>query len=81
MTNPVSIALNGMNAAAARVGVAADNIARAGTSAQDPLEAADMITDIVDLKSAEHAYSANAAVMRVAGEMQDELLKAFDETV
>jgi flagellar basal-body rod protein FlgC len=41
----------------------------------------DLAEEIVDLNLAKTAYAANALALRVAGEMQDELLKSFDERV
>lgn len=41
----------------------------------------DMASEIITLKLAETAYRASLDVIKVAGKMQDELLKTFDETV
>jgi len=84
MTSVLSTALNGLQAASNKAAKAAGNIAgvpedavpgqEISTSAPDP-------QDIVDLKVAEAAYKANAAVVRVDNEMSKELLRMFDETV
>lgn len=41
----------------------------------------DLATEAVNIKQAETAYRASLSVIKVAGKMQDELLKTFDETV
>lgn len=137
MTNPVSIALSGMNAASLRAKAAASNIANAqttgareGTEGPEPYAPVDVVqtslaaeigisgtraetvgrepastpayapdapyadsegfvatpnvdlgTETVNLLQASSAYKANAAVARVASEMEQELLNRFDETV
>lgn len=137
MTNPLSIALSGLNAASKRANASANNIANAGTSGAtangegpqpytpvdvvqtsvntqdgapqgvkstyaprengtttvyDPdaqyadesgliaIPDVDLATEIVNLKNAANAYKANAAVIRVASEMEREMLQSFDET-
>lgn len=132
MTNPVSIALTGLQLASQKANAAASNIANANTSgaregiegpqayapidvvetsteagvrgeiverdpattlAYDPdaafadeqgLVAApnvDLGEEIINLKQAALAYKANAAVARVANEIEQEILNRFDETV
>lgn len=41
----------------------------------------DLVSEIVNIKQADLAYRASLDVIKVAGKMQDELLKTFDETV
>ena len=41
----------------------------------------DMTEEIIDLRQAALAYSANLAVVKVASEMEREMLNRFDETV
>jgi flagellar basal-body rod protein FlgC len=41
----------------------------------------DLTTEIIDLKQAALAYKANAAVARVASEIEKELFDRFDETI
>jgi flagellar basal body rod protein FlgC len=73
MISPVSIALSGLNAASTKVATAANNIA---TKQNETLD-----RDIIDIRIAENDYKANLAVLKVAGEMERELLNQFDETV
>lgn len=72
MNSILSTALNGMTNAISRVDRAAQNIANA------PATQDSMIEDIVDIKSAQHQFKANLAVLRVQNDMQDELLKSLD---
>jgi flagellar hook-associated protein FlgK len=74
MIDTINTALSGMQTASKTVERAASNIA-------DPSKQDTMIEDIVDIKLAENAYKANAAVIRTASDMQDELLKTFDVEV
>jgi flagellar basal-body rod protein FlgC len=41
----------------------------------------DMAEEIINLKAASQAYAANAAVARVASDMEREMIDRFDETV
>lgn len=72
MNSILSTALNGITNAVSRVDRAAQNIANA------PATQDSMIEDIVDIKSAEHAYKANLAVLRVHDDMQKELINSID---
>jgi flagellar basal body rod protein FlgC len=74
MIDVLNTALSGMQGASRTVEKAASNIA-------DPAKQDGLIEDIVDIKLAETAYKANAAVIRTASDMQDELLKTFDVEV
>ncbi|HEY8963540.1 MAG TPA: hypothetical protein VIN59_03655 [Alphaproteobacteria bacterium] len=84
MTSVLSTALNGLNAASNKAAKAASSIAGVPEEAvpgQEVSTAAPDPQDIVDLKIAESAYKANAAVIRVDNEMSKELLRIVDETV
>jgi flagellar basal body rod protein FlgC len=60
-------ALSGLNRATEKANAAAENIASGEVRAED----------IVDLKIAETAFKANAAVVRTAAEMDKRLLDLF----
>jgi hypothetical protein len=60
-------ALSGLNRATEKANAAAENIASGEVRAED----------IVDLKIAETAFKANAAVVRTAAEMDKRLLDIF----
>ncbi|PCH99882.1 MAG: hypothetical protein COB76_04700 [Alphaproteobacteria bacterium] len=74
MVNAINTALGGLQTASRGVAKAAENIA-------DPAKQDRIVEDIVDIKISEAAYKANAAVIRVTSDMQDELLKTFDKEV
>lgn len=74
MIDPMNIALGGIQKASNSVAKAAENIA-------DPAKQDSMVEDIVDIKVAENAFKANVAVLKTTDEMQDELLRLFDEEV
>ncbi len=74
MLNAITSALSGLNTATKQVENAAQSIA--SDSSQDNL-----IEDIVDIKVAETAYKANVAVLKVADELNEELLNSFDRLV
>ena len=74
MVDAINTALSGMQKASRTVERAAINIAT-------PEKQDTMVEDIVDIKIAENAYKANAAVIRVADDMQDALLSTFDKEV
>lgn len=71
MIDAINTALSGLKQSTRTVEKAATNIA-------DPAKQDTMIEDIVDIKLAETAYKANAAVIRTASDMQDTLLETFD---
>ena len=90
MTSVLSIALGGMTAATGRAATAARDIAASGTKPIDPaaLEtqnsadaSPDLAQSMIELDQARTAYRANAAVARVASEMDRELIDRFDQTV
>lgn len=74
MIDPISTAISGMNNATKTVSKAADNIA-------DPAKQDRTVEDIVDIKTAEVTFKANAAVIRTASDMSDTLLESFDKDV
>ncbi|MCD8497397.1 MAG: hypothetical protein LRZ85_04535 [Alphaproteobacteria bacterium] len=74
MINALTTALGGLQAATQKVNGAANNIA-------DPTQQDRLVQDVVDLKIGEIAFKANAAVIRTAEELSDELLHIFDEKV
>lgn len=74
MINTITSALSGLNTASKQVEQSAANIAKGGETSQ-------LIEDIVDIKVAETAYKANIETIKVANELTQELLEAFDETV
>lgn len=74
MVDAINTALSGMQNASGRVAKAAENIA-------DPAKQDTMVQDIVDIKSAEISYKANAAVIRASSDMQEDLLRLFDKQV
>ena len=79
MVNGIDAALNGLNQATQRANQASSNIANAttpniGENISLPEEAVNLIT-------AEIAFKANAATLRVNQELSEELLRIFDEEV
>jgi flagellar hook-associated protein FlgK len=70
----INTAISGLQTAAKTVNRAASNIA-------NPAKADNYVEDIVDIKISETAYKANAVVIQTASDMQDELLKTFDQKV
>ena len=74
MLNAITSALSGLNTATKRVENAAQNIAISPSQEN-------LIEDVVDIKVAETAYKANVAVLKVADELNEELLSTFDRLV
>jgi len=74
MIDAISSALSGLTTASKQVEQSATNIA------QNPSQGR-IIEDVVDIKVAETAYKANIETLKVANELTEELLEAFDETV
>lgn len=74
MINAITTALSGLNTASKQIEQSAQSIAESPSNEQ-------LIEDIVDIKVAETAYKANLAVIKVADELTEELLHAFDKTV
>lgn len=76
MVDAISTSLSGIQNAGQKIDKAAKNIA-------DPEKFQENggIEDIIDIKVAEIEYKANLEVLETTGELQDELLKVFDEKV
>lgn len=74
MINAITSALTGLSNATKQVEQSAQNIASGGADSQ-------LIEDVVDIKVAQSAYKANIETIKVANELTQELLDAFDETV
>lgn len=82
MIGAIGIAISGMTAAAKKVEESAVNIAQGNIPV-----AGDIINDTVDfseeaikLMMAEAEYKANAAVIRTASDMQDDLLDSINKS-
>jgi flagellar basal body rod protein FlgC len=71
MIESLSNALSGLQSSSAQVAKAADNIA-------NPQRNTEIIEDIVDLKSGEQNFKANAQVLATVKEMQEDLYRAVD---
>jgi hypothetical protein len=74
MINAIGIALQGLGFATKQVAESANKIA-------NPQESADLAEEIVKMKIAEVSYKANLMTIRVAEEMEKDLLRTFDEKV
>ena len=79
MVNGIDAALNGLNLATQRANQASSNIANATTPGIG--ENVSLPEEAVNLITAEIAFKANAATLRVNQELSDELLRIFDEEV
>jgi len=72
----LSAAVEGLQRAEARLGKAAENLARlplSATSSQPP-DQVDLSSEVVALLQARHAHAANLKVIQTADEMQQRLL-------
>ena len=74
MINAIGIALQGLGFATKQVAESANKIA-------NPQEGADLAEEIVKMKIAETSYNANLMTIRVAEDMEKDLLRTFDEKV
>ncbi|MGB4108084.1 MAG: hypothetical protein WBK55_09880 [Alphaproteobacteria bacterium] len=74
MINAIGIALQGLGFATKQVAESANKIA-------NPQEGAELAEEIVKMKIAEVSYKANLMTIKVAEEMEKELLRTFDEKV
>jgi hypothetical protein len=74
MINAIGIALQGLGFATKQVAESANKIA-------NPQEGADLAEEIVKMKIAEVSYKANLMTIRVAEDMEKDLLRTFDEKV
>ncbi len=87
MINAITSALSGLTAASNQVDEAAQNIAQGSTAGKSQAGDSDggtngrVIQDIVDIKLAETAYKANIETIKAVTEINEELLRIFDETV
>jgi hypothetical protein len=77
MINPLSNSVSGLMAASRKL---EDSAARIATSPATPTPVS-LDEELVTIKVAEQTYKANAQVLRASRDMQDELLRAFDQTV
>lgn len=74
MINAIGIALQGLGFATKQVVESANKIA-------NPQESTELAEEIVKMKIAETSYKANLMTIRVAEDMEKELLRTFDEKV
>lgn len=74
MINAIGIALQGLGFATKQVAESANKIA-------NPQEGAELAEEIVKMKIAEVSYKANLMTIRVAEDMEKDLLRTFDEKV
>ncbi|MBP7721131.1 MAG: hypothetical protein KA155_01200 [Alphaproteobacteria bacterium] len=74
MINAIGIALQGLGFATKQVAESANKIA-------NPQEGVELAEEIVKMKIAETSYKANLMTIRVAEDMEKELLRTFDEKV
>ena len=70
LTNAIGSAVAGINAAEQKVEKSAENIAEVSVSAEPDL----MPQDIVSIKSAKAAHTANVNMMKIAAEMEREVI-------
>lgn len=73
--------VDAINTAIGGIQTASRNVARAANNIADPQKQDNQVEDIIDIKINEAAFKANIAVIKAADEIQDELLKIFDEEV
>jgi flagellar basal body rod protein FlgC len=85
MINAITSALSGLTTATKQVEESAQNIAQNATgnagSDNDVGAQGSVIEDIVDIKVAETAYKANIETIKTTTEINEELLRLFDELV
>ncbi len=74
MIGAITTALSGLQAASKQVEDSASSIASSPSQGR-------IIEDIIDIKVAEVSYKANLQTLKVANELTEELLKAFDKKV
>jgi flagellar basal body rod protein FlgC len=70
MVSAIKSALSGMAKAVEKLGKAADNISKVGTTKDDT----NLPQDIVDIKTAKHEYKANIAVLKAQKEVDESTL-------
>lgn len=78
MISAISNALTGLTTASKQVEKSAENIANSTNTGADTVELSE---EAVKLKVSEAAYKANLATIKSADEMNEALLRLFDETV
>ena len=79
MVNGINASLNGLNLATQKANQAATNIANFTTPGIG--ESVNLTEEIINLKVSEIAFKANASVLRVQGELSDEIFRIFDEEI
>lgn len=79
MIGAITTAITGLTAASKKAEEAAVNIATATTP--ENIDRVDLSEEAVNLKIAETTYKANVATIKAAEEMNDELMRLFDERV
>lgn len=79
MISAISNALSGLMTASKQVEQSAHNIANVTTPTEG--DQIDLSEEAINLKIAETGYKANLATIKTANEMNDELLRLFDEEV
>lgn len=79
MVNGISsIALTGLTRTSADIQKSAENITKSGTEEGADINVAE---EIVKMKTLEVAYKANLEILETDSELQEELLRLFDERV
>ncbi len=79
MIGAISTAVSGLMAASKKAEQAAVNIATATTP--ENIDKVELSEEAVNLKIAETTYKANIATIKAADEMNDALMRVFDERV
>ncbi len=79
MIGAISTAVSGLMAASKKAEQAAVNIATATTP--ENIDKVELSEEAVNLKIAETTYKANIATIKAADEMNDALMRMFDERV
>jgi hypothetical protein len=74
MIESLGFALQGLQKTSLNVAKAADNIA-------NPQRGTEIVEDIIDIKINANNFKANALVVEVTKDLQDDLYKAFDKNV
>ena len=77
MINPLSNSVSGLLAASRKLGESAARIA----ASPAPTASVNLDEELVTIKAVEQTYKANAQALRASRDMQNELLRAFDQKV
>jgi flagellar hook protein FlgE len=80
MIDAITSSLNGMTAAREKLDRAAQNIAQIGTDIPQA-DSIDLSTEAVNLMVSRTSFTANAATLRTAQDMTEDLLRMFDKKV